>query len=284
MRAGDESADASAARQPGGSVPVLPGAELIAHDGDDIGVLLCHGFTGNPSSLAAWAQRLADDGRTVRVPRLPGHGTTWQEMNRTRWEDWYAVLEAELLALLQRCEVVIVGGLSMGGALALRLAEEHPADVAGLALVNPAVTLSDPRLRLLPVLKHLVASVPGIGSDIAQPGAVELAYDRTPLSALHSSMKGYAMVARDLPKITQPLLLMHSPQDHVVPPRSSSMVLSRVSSKDITEVLLQRSYHVATLDHDAELIEQTSSEFITRVAGARERSGPAGDGSTRATT
>jgi carboxylesterase len=265
-------------------VPVLPGAEPIAHDGDDVGVLLCHGFTGNPSSLAAWARRLADDGRTVRVPRLPGHGTTWQEMNRTRWEDWYAVVEAELLALVERCEVVVVGGLSMGGALALRLAQEHGPDVAGLVLVNPAVTLSDPRLRLLPVLKHVVASLPGIGSDIAKPGAVELAYDRTPLSALHSSVKGYAVVARDLPRITQPLLLMHSPQDHVVPPRSSSMVLSRVSSKDITEVPLQRSYHVATLDHDAELIEQTSSEFITRVAGSRQRSGPAGDGSTRATT
>jgi carboxylesterase len=70
----------------------------------------------------------------------------------------------------------------------------------------------------------------------------------------------------------------------VVPPRSSSLVLSRVSSKDVTEVLLHRSYHVATLDHDAELIEQTSSEFIARVTGAGGSRGHAGDGSTRATT
>jgi carboxylesterase len=265
-------------------VPVLPGAEPIAHDGGGVGVLLCHGFTGNPSSLASWARRLADDGRTVRVPRLPGHGTTWQELNRTRWEDWYAVVEAELVALRQRCDIVVLGGLSMGGALALRLAQQHGPDVAGLVLVNPAVKLSDPRLRLLPVLKHLVASVPGIGSDIAKPGAVELAYDRTPLSALHSSVKAYATVVRDLPQVTQPLLLLHSPQDHLVPVRSSSTVLSRVSSKDVTEVLLPRSYHVATLDHDAELIEQTSSEFIARVAGTHERSGHAGDGTTRATT
>ena len=265
-------------------MPVLPGAEPITHDGDGVGVLLCHGFTGNPSSLAPWARRLAADGRTVLVPRLPGHGTSWQEMNRTRWDDWYAVVLAELMTLRRRCDVVVVGGLSMGGALALRLAQEHGPDVAGLVLVNPAVRLSDPRLRLLPVLKHLVASVPGIGSDIAKPGAVELAYDRTPLSALHSSVKAYATVVRDLPRVTQPLLLLHSPQDHVVPVRSSSTVLSRVSSKDVTEVLLHRSYHVATLDHDAELIEQTSSEFITRVAGSRERSGHAGDGTTRATT
>jgi carboxylesterase len=265
-------------------VPVLPGAEPIAYDGDDVGVLLCHGFTSNPSSLAAWAERLAQDGRTVRVPRLPGHGTTWQEMNRTRWEDWYATVETALISLRHECDQVVVGGLSMGGALALRLAQERGSDVAGLVLVNPAVQLTDLRLRLLPVLKHLVPSLPGIGSDIAKPGMVELAYDRTPLSALHSSVQAYAKVARDLPQVTQPLLLMHSPQDHVVPPRSSSLVLSRVSSKDVTEVLLHRSYHVATLDHDAELIEQTSSEFIARVTGADGRLGHAGDGSTRATT
>jgi len=265
-------------------VPVLPGAEPIAHDGDDVGVLLCHGFTGNPSSLAAWAGRLAQEGRTVRVPRLPGHGTAWQEMNRTRWDDWYSTVEGALVLLRQRCSVVVVGGLSMGGALALRLAQLRGPDVAGLVLVNPAVQLSDPRLRLLPVLKHLVASVPGIGSDIAKPGAVELAYDRTPLAALHSSVQGYATVVRDLPQVTQPLLLLHSPQDHVVPPRSSSTVLSRVSSKDVTEVLLHRSYHVATLDHDAELVEQASSEFIARVTGAAGHLGHAGDGATRATT
>jgi carboxylesterase len=252
-------------------VPVLPGAEPIAHDGDDIGVLLCHGFTGNPSSLAPWAQRLADDGRTVRVPRLPGHGTSWQEMNRTRWDDWYATVESALVDLRAVCGQVVVGGLSMGGALALRLAEQRGGDVAGLVLVNPAVVLTDPRLRALPVLKHLVASIPGIGSDIAKPGSVELAYDRTPLKALHSSLQGYAQVVRDLPQVTQPLLLLHSPQDHVVPPKSSSTVLARVSSKDVTEVPLQRSFHVATLDHDADVIERTSTEFVLRVTGARAR-------------
>lgn len=266
-------------------MPVLPGADPIRYDGDRVGVLLCHGYTGNPSSLASWARHLADDGRTVRVPRLPGHGTTWQELNRTRWDDWYAVLEAALVDLRSVCDQVVVGGLSMGGALALRLAEQRGPDVAGLVLVNPAVVLTDPRLRLLPALKHVVASLPGIGSDIAKPGSVELAYDRNPLKALHSSLQGYRQVVRDLPKVTQPLLLMHSPQDHVVPPKSSSTVLSRVSSKDVTEVLLHRSYHVATLDHDADVIERTSSEFIDRVTGSgtAASAGDTGD-PTRATT
>jgi carboxylesterase len=245
----------------------MPGAEPFAHDGGETGVLLCHGFTGSPQSLRPWATALASEGFTVRLPRLPGHGTSWPEMNRTRWPDWHAEVDRALTDLVGRCDRVFVGGLSMGGALALRLAESRPADVAGLVLVNPAVTLGDPRLKALPVLKHLVPSLAGVGNDIAAPGRTELAYDRTPLKALHSFVKGMQDVARDLPQVTQPLLLLHSPQDHVVPVASSQMVLSRVSSKDVTEILLERSFHVATLDHDADVIERESISFIQRLTG-----------------
>ena len=66
-------------------MPVLPGAEPFLHDGsDEIGMLLCHGFTGSPQSLRPWGEHLAAEGLTVRCPRLPGHGTDWREMNRTR--------------------------------------------------------------------------------------------------------------------------------------------------------------------------------------------------------
>lgn len=248
-------------------MPVLPGAEPFSHDGADTGVLLCHGFTGTPQSLRALARRLADDGLTVRLPRLPGHGTTWQEMNRTRWPDWYAEVERAFGELVERCDHVFVAGLSMGGALALRVAELQPARVAGLVLVNPCVTLGDPRLKALPVLKHLVPSLAGIASDIALPDTVELAYDRTPLKALHSFVQALPDVVRDLPLVTQPLLLLRSAQDHVVPADSSQTVLSRVSSKDVTELVLEQSYHVATLDHDAPLVEQQALAFVRRVIG-----------------
>ncbi|GAB3596786.1 alpha/beta fold hydrolase [Angustibacter peucedani] len=248
-------------------MPVLPGAEPFSHDGGDTGVLVCHGFTGSPQSLRPLAQRLADDGLSVRLPRLPGHGTTWQEMNRTRWADWYAEVERAFAELVERCDRVFVAGLSMGGALALRVAELQPARVAGVVVVNPCVTLGDPRLAALPVLKHLVPSLGGIASDIALPDAVELAYDRTPLKALHSFVQAWPDVVRDLPLVTQPLLLMRSAQDHVVPAKSSALVLSRVSSKDVTELVLEKSYHVATLDHDAPLVEDQTLAFVRRVTG-----------------
>ncbi len=229
-------------------------------------MLLCHGFTGTPASLAEWAAHLAEAGHAVSVPRLPGHGTTWQEMNRTRWPDWYAAVERELMDLSRTHRTVVVGGLSMGGALALRLAAMHPGKVDGLMLVNPSVKLTDPRLLAVPVLRHLLPSLPGIASDIKRAGVKELAYDRVPLHALHSSILLNGLVLRALPQVSAPLLVMRSTVDHVVPVSSGQLVLDRVSSTDVTDVRLHDSFHVATQDEDAPLIFARSAEFVARVA------------------
>ena len=244
---------------------ILTGAEPFSHDGSDVGVLLCHGFTGTPQSMRGWGEYLADRGYTVRGPLLPGHGTTWQELNRTRWQDWYACVDTAFRALHETCEHVVVGGLSMGATLSLQLAQEHGPRISGLVLVNPAVKFDDPRTRLLPVLKHLVGSLEAISNDVKKPGVTELAYTRTPLKAAHSQLVAWQSVVRDLPEVTQPVLLLRSAQDHVVPPSSSALVLSRISSRDVTEILLEDSYHVATIDNDAPRIFDESAKFIERV-------------------
>ncbi len=245
---------------------VLPGAEPFSHDGGPTGVLLCHGFTSTPQSMRPWGEHLAAAGHTVRVPRLPGHGTTWQEMNRTSWQDWYGCVEAELLELAARCETVVVSGLSMGGCLALRLAAVQPDVVRGVVLVNAAVRLEDPRLLALPVLRRLTGSFPGIASDIRKPGVTELAYGRTPLHALASMIRMYADVTPRLKDVRQPVLLFRSAVDHVVPSSSSALVLRSVGSADREEVVLEDSYHVATLDNDAPVIFERSARFVGRVA------------------
>ncbi len=243
---------------------ILTGAEPFDHDGSDTGVLLCHGFTGTPQSMRPWGQYLAGRGFTVRVPLLPGHGTSWQEMNQTRWQDWYSCVDTAFRQLHETCERVVVGGLSMGGALALQLAQEHGPRISGLVLVNPAVKFDDPRTRLLPVLKHLVGSLEAIGNDVKKPGVTELAYTRTPLKAAHSQLVAWQSIIRDLPEITQPVLLLRSVEDHIVPASSSALILSRISSRDVAEILLEDSFHVATIDNDSERIFEESVKFIER--------------------
>ncbi|WP_037973149.1 alpha/beta hydrolase [Streptomyces sp. NRRL WC-3742] len=249
-------------------MPLLPGAEPYRHRGSAVGVLLCHGFTGSPASLRPWAEELAAAGYTVSLPLLPGHGTRWQDMQVTRWEDWYAEVERELLELTRTCERVFVCALSMGGALALRLAAVHGPKVAGLVLVNPSVRSDTPASVLLPVLRHLVPSLPGIADDIARPDVSEHGYDRTPLHAAWSLSRLWKEVQARLPEVTQPVLLFHSPQDHVVSAANSELVLARISSTEVTERLCQRSFHVATLDHDAGEIFAASLDFIQRLAPA----------------
>jgi carboxylesterase len=253
-------------------VAILPGAEPFNHDGSsEIGVLLCHGFTGSPQSMAPWGARLADADFTVECPLLPGHGRTWQEMNRTGWPDWYREVDSVFEDLLSRCRTVFVFGLSMGGTLALRLAQRHGSTVAGLVLVNPSVMTLRKDAAFLPVLSKIVPSMPGISNDIKKSGATELAYRRLPLRAAASLSKLWQVVRGDLDRIDQPLLLVRSAVDHVVEPVNAATILAGVRSADVREVVLPDSYHVATLDNDADVIFSSSIEFAQRVH--RERTG-----------
>jgi carboxylesterase len=242
---------------------VLAGAEPFSHIGStEVGVLLCHGFTGTPASMRPWGDHLADARFTVRCPLLPGHGTTWQDMNSTTWTDWYGCVRTELEDLLGTCEWVFVAGLSMGGTLALRLAQEFGPRIAGIVLVNPSVTTLRWDAKLLPVLSKVLASVPGVANDIAKPGETEVAYTRTPVRAAASLSKLWKLVRDDLPKVTQPMLLLHSVVDHVVEPVNSLLVLKGVRSTEVTEVLLENSFHVATQDNDAPVIFERTVEFV----------------------
>jgi carboxylesterase len=256
-------------------VPLLPGCEPMRHEGSEIGVLLCHGFTGSPQSLRPWAQHLADQGLSVSLPLLPGHGTCWQDMQLTGWQDWYATVDRELRTLRERCTHVFVFGLSMGGALALRLAARHGDAVSGVVVVNPAMTFSRPGSFALPVVRHLVRSTKGITSDIAKDGGTEVGYERVPLHAAYSLRNFLRLVRGELPQVTQPLLVLHSRVDHVVPVTDSAVVLRSVSSTDVTETVLEHSYHVATLDHDAERVFADSYGFITRLAARKTARGGA---------
>lgn len=241
---------------------VRPGTEPFSADGGPVGVLLSHGFTGSPASMTPWGRRLAEAGHAVEVPRLPGHGTTWQHMNTTTWQDWYGEVDAALTRLRSRCDVVAVAGLSMGGALALRLAEQRPADVDALVLVNPAIALKRLDLKLVPLLSRVLPSMAGIGNDIKMPGQDEIGYDRTPLRALASQLQLWRDVRDNLHRVTAPLLMFRSREDHVVDATTSGLVMRGVSSRVRELVELTDSYHVATLDHDAQVIMDRSAQFI----------------------
>ncbi|NUP59137.1 MAG: alpha/beta fold hydrolase [Pseudarthrobacter sp.] len=252
-----------------------PFSSPFSGEGSRTGVVLSHGFTASPHGLRAWAQALAAAGFAVRLPLLPGHGTSWQDLNRTRWQQWHDALDEAYLELDAECDQVFVAGLSMGGTLALRIAATRP--VAGVILVNPGLVLDDPRAPWGGVLKLVLKSVAAIGNDILKPGMEEGAYTRTPVAAAHEVNKMFKDTVRLLPRITAPVQVYRSTVDHVVSDSSVAALRRGLTHAPLEVVRLENSYHVATLDNDAELIFQGSIDFIRRVrqAGGEVRHGQA---------
>lgn len=251
-------------------VDVKAGCEAWSAPGSgpngDIGVLVLHGFTGSPASMRPLAEDLAARGYAVELPLLPGHGTHWKQLQTTTWQDLARETVRAFEQLRSRTRARVVLGLSNGGLVALRLAQTRADDLAGAVLINPFLFSLDPRMKLLPILKSVLPSVPGVINDIAKPDMDEVGYDRVPLRSLASLTQLQRQVRERLPQTTLPTLLFTSRQDHVVDPKNSEEIANRIGATDFEHVWLERSYHVATLDYDyPEILDQTL-KFVERIA------------------
>jgi carboxylesterase len=243
-------------------------------DGGPVGVVVSHGFTGTPASMRPWAQHLAAAGYTVRLPLLPGHGVPWQETNRSTWPQWYAAIDDAYRELRARCDTVFAVGLSMGGTLVTRLAEQHPDGIAGLVLVNPAYGTKRLDAKLAPYFARLIRSRPAIGGDIKKPGVDEPAGDRTPVIAFASLQKLWKVTAGELGAVRAPIRMYRSREDHVVDDLSAKLLKAGAVNTAVDEIMLENSYHVATLDNDAPMIFEGSVDFIESVIAARAAGTP----------
>lgn len=238
--------------------PVLEGAEPFFFEGNHVGILVSHGFTGTTQSMRALGEAFAKEGFTVCGPRLKGHGTHYEDLEQTTFEDWIASLEEGYQKLKERCETIFVTGLSMGGTLTLHMAEKHP-DIKAIIPINAAIEI--PTLEGVKNLEE-VRYLDAIGSDIKKPEAKELAYEKTPVKAVNELIKLMDHTKRGLFNISCPALIFVSDEDHVVPPINSYLIYDNIFSEVKEIVRLKNSYHVATLDNDQTKIIEKTIEFI----------------------
>ena len=233
-------------------------------NGSDVGVLLIHGFTSTPASVRYVGEGLAGEGFDVDCPLLSGHGRSWREANACRYQDWLDDVERAYAAIRERCSKVFTGGLSMGGALSLYLAENHP-EISGVFPINHAAVFSrDWRMGLLPILKKVVPSLEKVGGDLKNPDEEEITFDRTPLPATHELIKMVRIIKDNLPRVTQPCLIFKSREDHIIPVESAVYTLDAISSKEKQLIWLENSYHVATQDYDRDIIVSETIKFIRK--------------------
>lgn len=231
------------------------------------GALVLHGLTGSTQSVEGLGAALAGAGFEVEAPMLPGHGTSPEDLDGCGWADWTAAAEA---AYGRLARPVVAVGLSMGGALAAGVCARHP-EVRGLAVVNPLV--DPPAPAFLETLEAFLAAgerfLPGIGSDIADPSATEVAYDRLPVAALLSMSRGLHELHPLLAQIRCPVLILTARHDHVVPAVSSD-VLAEAVSGPVERHWLENSQHVATLDLDRDELERRIVDFASELGHAPE--------------
>lgn len=228
--------------------------------GGPVGVLLLHGYTATTAEVRLLAQCLHQKGYTVAGPLLPGHGTTPQEMQHCRWQDWAAEVEHTYQTLAAQCERVIVGGESMGALLALHLAAHHP-NIEAVLAYSPALRIARKNVwgayLLAPFVGHVKKGE--IKEEFWQ------GYPVNPLRALVQLHKLQRQVRRRLPAIRQPVLIVQGRLDTAIDLRGVDELYRKIGSSVKELHWMEKSGHVVMIDRELEQVVDVTCRFIERV-------------------
>ncbi len=231
-----------------------------------IGILLVHGFTGSPAAMRPWAEFFGARGYTVRVPRLPGHGREWQDLNKVSWTEWTDLITDELQQLEKLCDKVFVFALSMGAGASLYVAAHHGERIEGLVLVNPMIHIPGLSAKFAPLIAKFRTHLPSVGGDIKRPGVTEWAYDALPTKGVVQLAKLLKSSRSTLGSVKAPLLLFHSVEDHILPVTNTEIIMNEIGSPRKQRIELMNSYHVATIDYDSDFIFENSLVFVRELS------------------
>jgi carboxylesterase len=229
------------------------------------GVLLMHGFTATCSEVRGLGRVLNRAGFTVSGPMLPGHGTQPADLNRTRWQDWTAAMERAYQDLAGRCQRVIVGGESTGALLALYLAAQHP-QIAGVLAYAPALKLPM-RWHQKIQLQLFAPFVPFLDKDDLEGNSTWQGYKVNPLKALIQLTRLQDAVRAELPKITQPVLIVQGRQDSTIDPLSPQIVHDTIRSTVKELHWMDNSGHCVLLENEHHLVNRLTIDFLFKIQG-----------------
>lgn len=241
---------------------IMQGAEPFFLPGGANGILLIHGFTGTPAELRLLGEHLHAQGYTVLAVRLPGHGTTPEDMAHTNWRHWYGGAVDGLMFLRGMCKNIQIVGLSMGGLLTLKLAAEYSVD--GVAALSTPVYLANQRIKLLPIYRLFCRFVPKKRRDYDIDPQYFIGYDTTPLSCLSSLLDLIRIVCQDVAAVQCPVLLIQSKRERTVKPSSATYLSEHIGSAKKEVFWLEKSGHVVTIDIERDTVFHKVAEFVNQ--------------------
>jgi carboxylesterase len=253
------------------SPPLLRGAGSYYFEGSPIGCVLIHGMGSTPFQVRSLGEYLAWQGLTILGIRLPGHGTTLDELERTTPDQWLAAIDEGIDQLRRTCAYIVLIGASLGGVLALAIAARRERDLTGLVTINTPVSstalirlLEDPAVPerfVRPDLAEVLCSDPRVGV---------FQYGQQSKKALAAAREVFERNQATLGQISVPLLVIQSRKDRSVPEENAHYLIEHVGSAVKDLVLLHDSAHLPTLDFDKERVQVACLSFIERMLGTEQ--------------
>lgn len=231
------------------------------YEGSEIGCLLIHGFTSTPAELRELGERLRDEGYSVYGVKLAGHGTTLEDFENSKYSHWISSVEEAYKKLKTSCNRIYVIGHSMGGVLALNLAENYPVDK--LSLLAPALINKDKTSLLIPILKHFIKYTEWPPMERpAEETKYLLGYSKIPLACVHELCKLQKVTKTKLSSINKPILIIHSKNDNAIEEKGIKLIEKSVTSLDIKKVCLDKCGHNITVECEKETVFKEVLNFL----------------------
>lgn len=237
-------------------------AKEFFFEGDRIGVLLVHGFTGSPSHMRPLGESIYDKlGHTVLGILLPGHGSTIQEMEQTGWADWLESTRLAFNRLAQSCDEVYVCGLSMGGVLTLMMAEEML--LAGAISISTPMRLRDRTAGLAKIIWPLLRYRGWRNPPNKDASKYDIGYADTPVRKVPDLLYLMKQARTNLHKITCPLLIIQPKLDETVRPISAHLIYDgAINAMKKKIIWLEQSKHVCTIQPEFDKLLSSIEKFI----------------------
>ncbi|MFQ5980495.1 MAG: alpha/beta hydrolase [Candidatus Heimdallarchaeota archaeon] len=223
-------------------------------------LLLIHGFTGSTHQLRPLGKQLAEqEGWTTLGIRLPGHGTTVEDLAQKNWQDWYLKSDLALKELDQDYATIAVLGFSFGAALAFYLAAKKNNLVSGVIGLCPALRLRGIAQHFVPALKYFKKTVK---KGEPRPNDPWRGYHQVPLETLSSVLKFQKITRKSLPEVTAPVLVIQGANDKRIPSKIGQEIAQKITSRRFEQFWAKKAGHIVMFSPDAAKITKKISVFL----------------------